>query len=71
MFVSTRISIRLESSSEYQVLDDEQTLVFEGRETLTDLNYLNNPVRALRKGRQSQLRCGYPDSRLDEGTDES
>ena len=35
---------------EYQVLDDEQTLVFEGRETLTDLNYLNNPVRALRRG---------------------
>lgn len=35
---------------EYQIIDDEDTLVFEGRETLTDLNYLNNPVRALRRG---------------------
>ncbi len=35
---------------EYQILDDENKVILEGRETLTDLNYLNNPVGALRRG---------------------
>ncbi len=35
---------------EYQILDDENNVVLEGRESLTDLSYLNNPVRALRRG---------------------
>ncbi len=35
---------------EYQILDDEDNVILEGRENLTDLNYLNNPARALRRG---------------------